>query len=201
MPSEPIACAQTGSKTVTDLAFHPQRRGLLLASLRAELRVEVFDVSLAPHAGGEAATVMAPWRSYDVAEEVHIAAAACACHTLLSSWSRDVCVCAGRCSLLAQPARPCSPLRAHVHDERLISLHLHPSNAAAGRQQRRLHRHCTRWCAVHAQHKQQGAGSSSTKYPCMTHSLSIAPPLCHVTCLCRPRGSSVRQARGKWAGG
>ena len=70
MPNEPIACAQTGSKTVTDLAFHPQRRGLLLASLRAELRVEVFDVSLAPHAGGEAATVMAPWRSYDVAEEV-----------------------------------------------------------------------------------------------------------------------------------
>ena len=111
MPNEPIACAQTGSKTVTDLAFHPQRRGLLLACLRAELRVEVFDVSLAPHAGGEAATVMVPWRSYDVAEEVYIAAAACACHTLLSSWSRDVCVCAQGAAAcwhsLPDPAPPC----------------------------------------------------------------------------------------------
>ena len=29
MPSEPIISAATGSKTVTDLAFHPQRRGAL----------------------------------------------------------------------------------------------------------------------------------------------------------------------------
>ena len=158
MPSEPIACAPTGSKTVTDLAFHPQRRGLLLASLRAELRLEVFDVSLAPHAGSEAATMMAPWRSYDVAEEVsHLPPAPAILCFHLGQVTR---VCTGRCSLLVQPARRCAPLRAHVHDERLISLHLHPSNAAASRQQRWLHRHCSRWCAVHAQHKQQGAGSS-----------------------------------------
>lgn len=31
MPNEPIISAATGSKTVTDLAFHPQRRGTLPA--------------------------------------------------------------------------------------------------------------------------------------------------------------------------
>jgi hypothetical protein len=90
MPSEPILSAATGSKTVTDLAFHPQRRGapppsppgtvlksssisqpvgLLLASLRAEQRVEVYDVSCPPVPASEPATITA-WRSYDVAEEV-----------------------------------------------------------------------------------------------------------------------------------
>jgi hypothetical protein len=86
MPNEPITTAHTASKTVTDLSFHPQRRGvrmlafvffmhqhnrpgLLLASLRAEQRVEIFDVSLAPLSGSESAP-MTPWRTYNVAEEV-----------------------------------------------------------------------------------------------------------------------------------
>ncbi len=69
MPSEPIVSASTSSKTVTDLSFHPQRRGLLLASLRAEQRVEIFDISLAPNAAG-ASTTISPWRSYDLNEEV-----------------------------------------------------------------------------------------------------------------------------------
>jgi hypothetical protein len=43
--------------------------GLLLAALRAEQRIDIFDISLAPLSGCESAT-MTPWRSYDVAEEV-----------------------------------------------------------------------------------------------------------------------------------
>jgi hypothetical protein len=88
MPAEPIVSAATGSKSVTDVSFHPQRRGstpsclycqrclnsllgLLFASLRAEQRVEIFDVSVAPMAGSEHVAVT-PWRSYDLHEEVRL---------------------------------------------------------------------------------------------------------------------------------
>jgi WD40 repeat protein len=200
MPSEPIACAQTGSKTVTDLAFHPQRRGLLLASLRAELRVEVFDVSLTPHAGGEAATVMAPWRSYDVAEEVYIAPPASA--TLCFHLGHVTCVCvqgAAACwHSLPDPAPPCvlmSMMSGSFH-----SICIRPMQPLAVSSDGSI---ATApggvLCMRSTSSKVQAAAAPNTP-ACHTPS-PLRPPLCHVTCLRRPRGSSVRQARGKWAGG
>jgi WD40 repeat protein len=142
MPSEPITSASTGSKTVTDLSFHPQRRGdahsifescvvttfagLLLAALRAEQRVEIFDISLAPLSGGESVST-APWRSYDVAEEVSIA------FLFLIHCDRLILLLPGCGGLLAAAVRCFPPLCSALHDEWFVSIHPHSPGAGVWR--------------------------------------------------------------------